>query len=422
MTLDLFSVSVMTAAVVLIVGVIYVSETLIRRDEVSGRHWSIAFLAGILTTVAYAVWAAGGGWIAVAAGNAAFVAATGFIWIGCRSYNGHRIGWAYVTVGIGMTIAFVAVAAAGPNGGDWAGVVWMYATLSVLASLGVWETGRGRLAQTRTTIALGVVLAVEAVYTAVRAIAFLMLGPDDPVFQAWFSTIPSSFVTIALVITAAIVTSILRAGRAGTRGYTNLVGADGADRILTEPQFRATITDVLERASEKGIGVGVIAMRIDDLPFIAKAFGNEVGRNVAVAARDAVRRTVEPLAVIGDDGATLLWVCDTAWDANEARRQASRLASAVFEALRTVPDSVVPVVGIGVAVTHDFGYDACTLIDAADAASTRSAKSGDISVLIAEPSQANPTGAIALVSPGSATPVVSGSTTPDTPTAAPAGS
>ena len=57
MTLDLYSVSVMTAAVVLIVGIIYISETLIRRDEVTGRHWSIAFLAGILTTIAYAIWA-----------------------------------------------------------------------------------------------------------------------------------------------------------------------------------------------------------------------------------------------------------------------------------------------------------------------------------------------------------------------------
>ena len=49
MTLDLYSVSVMTAAVVLIVGIIYISETLIRRDEVSGRHWSIAFLDTILS-------------------------------------------------------------------------------------------------------------------------------------------------------------------------------------------------------------------------------------------------------------------------------------------------------------------------------------------------------------------------------------
>lgn len=386
MTLDLFSVNVMTAAVVLIVGVIYVSETLIRRDEVSGRHWSGAFLAGILTTIAYVIWSAGGGWAAIAAGNAAFVAATGFIWIGCRSYNGNRTGWAYATVGAGMAIAFVAVAAAGPDGGDWAGVVWMYAVLTVLASLGVWETARGRLAQTRTTIALGVVLGVEAVYTAARAIAFLMLGPDDSTFEMWFASIPASFVTIALVITAAIVTSILRAGRAGMRGYTNLVAADGPDRILTEPQFRATVTDVLERAAEKGIGIGVIAMRIDDLPFIAKAFGNEVGRHVAVAARDAVRRTVEPLAIIGDDGATVLWVCDTAWDATEARRQATRLATAVFEALRAVPDAVVPVVGIGVAVAQDFGYSAGDLIHAADAASVRSAKTGDISVLIAEPS------------------------------------
>lgn len=395
MTLDLFSVSVMTAAVVVIVGVIYISETLIRRDEVSGRHWSIAFLAGILTTIAYAMWAAGAGWVAIAAGNAAFVAATGFIWIGCRSYNGNRTLWAYLTVGVGMAIAFVAVAAAGPDGGDWAGVVWMYAVLTVLASLGVWETARGRLARTRTTIALAVVLAVEAVYTAARAIVFLILGPDDPVFQTWFATIPASFVTIALVITAAIVTSILRAGRAGMRGYTNLVAADGTDRILTEPQFRATVTDVLERAAEKGIGIGLVAMRIDDLPFIAKAFGNEVGRQVAVAARDAVRRTVEPLAVIGDDGATLLWVCDTTWDAAEARRQASRLATAVFEALRNVPDAVVPVVGIGVAVTDDFGYQTSELIDAAEAASARSAKTGDISVLMAEPSRSRPPAAAA---------------------------
>lgn len=386
MTLDLFSVSVMTSAVVLIVGVIYISETLIRRDEVSGRHWSIAFLAGILTTVAYSVWAAGGGWISVAAGNAAFVAATGFIWIGCRSYNGHRTGWAYATVIGGMIISFVAVAAAGPDGGGWAGVVWMYGALTVLAVLGVWETTRGRLAKTRTTIALAVVLVVEAVYTASRAVAFLILGPEDEAFQSWFASVPASFVTIALVITAAIVTSILRAGRAGMRGYTNLVAADGTDRILTEPQFRATVADVLDRAAEKGIGIGVVAMRIDDLPFIAKAFGNEVGRQVAVAARDAVRRTVEPLAVIGDDGATVLWVCDTACDATEARRRASRLATAVFEALRTVPDAVVPVVGIGVAVTQDFGYDARVLIDAAGAASARSAKTGDISVLIAEPS------------------------------------
>lgn len=87
MTLDQFSVSVMTAAVVVIVGVIYISETLLRRDEVSSRYWSIAFLSGIGTTVAYVLWAAGAGWLAIAVGNALFVAATGFIWLGSRGFN-----------------------------------------------------------------------------------------------------------------------------------------------------------------------------------------------------------------------------------------------------------------------------------------------------------------------------------------------
>lgn len=308
--------------------------------------------------------------------------------------------WPYATVGVGMAIAFLSVAVAGPGGGDWAGAAWMYLVLTVLAALGCIETLRGRMSHTRTTVALALVLAVEAVYTAGRAVALVTVGYDSEFFQVWFGSVPASFVTIALVITAAIVTSVLRAGRTGVRAYTNMVTGESAGRILSGWQFRATVGDVLERAAEKPIGVGVIAIRIDDLPHIATAFGGDVAREVAVAAREAVRATSEPLAVIGDDGATVLRVCTTASDRAELRQQASRLAASVFDALRCLPDAVVPVVGIGVAGTDAFGYRADALIAAADAASARSARSGDISVLVADTMTSTSTSGIPTVPKG----------------------
>lgn len=385
MSLDLFSVSVMTAAVAIVAGVVYISETLIRRDEGSGQHWAVAFMSGIVTTVSYAAWAAGAGWVPVAVGNAFFVAATGFIWLGCRSYNGRQMVWSYAVVTGGMMVAFVAVAVEGPDGGDWAGVLWMYVVLTILASFGVAETLRGRMADTRTTVALALVLAIEAVYTAARIIVFVALGPESEVFRTWFDTIPASFVTITLVITAVVVTSILRAGRAGMRTYTYLRAHDGGDRILLWPQFRATVDDVLERAAEKRMSVGILALRIDDLPAIATAFGNDIGREIALATREAARGAVAPLAVIGEVGPTSIMICTTVTSAADARQQATELSTAVFDALRSLTDAVIPIVGIGVATTEVFGYVTEALVEAADEASRRSASSTDLAVLFAEP-------------------------------------
>ena len=57
MILDLdYSVLVMTALVVNVSGILFIVETLLRRDEGAGRIWALAFLAAMLTTLAYIVW------------------------------------------------------------------------------------------------------------------------------------------------------------------------------------------------------------------------------------------------------------------------------------------------------------------------------------------------------------------------------
>ena len=77
MTLDLPSVLIMTALVVNVSGVLFILETLLRRDEGAGRIWSIAFLAAMLTTLAYTIWSqSDGAWWAIAEMLAAYNSVT----------------------------------------------------------------------------------------------------------------------------------------------------------------------------------------------------------------------------------------------------------------------------------------------------------------------------------------------------------
>jgi hypothetical protein len=118
-TLDLMSVLVMTTLVVNVSGILFIVETLLRRDEGAGSVWALAFLAGMLTTLSYSLWAqTPDAWWAIAVGNAAFVASTGCMWLGCRRFNGRRMGWASAVVAVAVAVAGFTVALAGPGGGD----------------------------------------------------------------------------------------------------------------------------------------------------------------------------------------------------------------------------------------------------------------------------------------------------------------
>ena len=83
MVFDMFSISICTAVVVIVAGVQFVLDTVLRRDTGAGRIWSLAFIAAILTTLSYLAWAASGeAGVVIAIGNASFVVGTGSLWLG----------------------------------------------------------------------------------------------------------------------------------------------------------------------------------------------------------------------------------------------------------------------------------------------------------------------------------------------------
>ncbi|MBM3717245.1 MAG: hypothetical protein FJW64_16250, partial [Actinobacteria bacterium] len=146
MTLDLFSLQLMTSTVILIAACLYLLETLLRRDGAAGRLWSATFLAGVFSALCYLVWVLlPQPFVAVAIGNGAFVAATAFIWLGCVAFNGRSLRTPAIFAAAVVAAVIVAALAEGPDGGDWAGGVGLFLGNAVFAVLGALETRRGAI-------------------------------------------------------------------------------------------------------------------------------------------------------------------------------------------------------------------------------------------------------------------------------------
>jgi hypothetical protein len=164
--------------VLMVAGVVFVIETLLRRDEGAGRVWALAFLAGILTTVCYLVWGAyPETWWAVAAGNGSFVAGTGLLWLGARRFNGRPMRWPSIVVAIVSLAACGAVVVAGPEAGDWAGAVFMFLSIAALAVAGTIESVTGEMGANRNAVGLAFVLGLQALFYIARSIVFVAYGP-----------------------------------------------------------------------------------------------------------------------------------------------------------------------------------------------------------------------------------------------------
>ncbi|GAA1949657.1 hypothetical protein [Microbacterium deminutum] len=384
MTLDLTSVLVMTTLVVNVSGILFIAETLLRRDEGAGKVWALAFLSGMLTSLAYSVWAqTPTAWWAVAVGNAAFVSSAGCMWLGCRRFNGRRMLWPSVVVAGAVVAAGVAVVAAGPTGGDWAGALWMFLALVGFAGIGAAECLRGELRASRTAWVLALVLGLQSLFYISRTTAFITSGPDSALFQGPFGTVATSMLTVTLTIVAVVVTSVLRATRAPMRGVLVPPGrSDAADGIIDTETFADEMASLCERATWRSELVGVIAVRVEDLEQISTAFGSEVARTVADTWRMGVRHHAPSNALVADDGATGLLVGVVVDSPSHARRVAAAVYRGLFEDLGRVGGGVIPVVGVGVGLSDAAGYETTSLIRLARDAAARAATSVETSVLI----------------------------------------
>lgn len=385
MSLDLYTVSLLTALVVIVTSVVFIVGMLVRKDEGAGRVWGLAFLAALLTVVAYLVWATTpDAWWAVAIGNGAFVAGTGCMWLGCRRFNERAMTIPSAAVGAAILAATAGVLVEGPTGGDWAGALFLFGGIILFAALGAIECLRSEMGLDRNAWGLAFVLGLQSAFFIARTVAYLVEGPESEIFTVWFDTVPTSFLTITLSIVAVVVTSVLLSSRtrlAGPGVPGSLTLSD--DDVLPEMSFVHVLLDMSVRARRRGETVGVISLRIDDLPAIATAFGSEAAASVADAFRAVVRRFAPTSSFVGQDGPTGLLVGIQPDDPADARRIATRIRRGLFDDLSGVVGVVIPVVGVGVALSSSFGFEPSALMRAARGAARDAAVDTEATVVMA---------------------------------------
>jgi len=377
--LDVLTLQAAATLVIVASTVMYLLDTLMLKDGLPGRLWASAYLSGTFSATCYLAWLlVPDVYVAVAVGNGAFVAATGFIWLGCVAFNGGSVRRAALVLTTTVLVVVVAALAAGPEGGTWAGAVPFFLGNAIFAATGAIETRRGAIARRWSSSGLTAVLAVETVWFTARAVVFVSLGPDSELFRNAFDTRVSAILTISLLIAAVVVTSVLRANESALRGTseTRRLSVD-VNGVLFRESFEAALAIVCSRAEEAGEGVCVIGIRIDDLKRVAVAFGPDDAERLAREVRASVRRHSPTMALVGETDAAGLAVAFTTTPATDVRRAARVLHHRVVADLARLGAAVVPAVGVGMAVTADHGYHSVALTSQADEAAARAAATGE---------------------------------------------
>ncbi|ANJ26248.1 GGDEF domain-containing protein [Agromyces aureus] len=384
MTIDPFTIQLAVIIVTIVAGVMFILDTVLRRSDAAGRLWAVAFMAGILASFAYATWIVNPeAWWAVAVGNAAIVLSPALLWCGARAYNGRpALAWTGL---VAAAAAAVAVLVEGVDGGSWAGAVVMFALIALFAALGTWETLRAPMRVFWAARGLTVIFVVVTVYYATRAVAFVVLGPDDPWFRAALGTESAGFVLISLMIVA-VVSLVVLQGERVPRSSFRRAGAPSysVDAVLTEDSFREVATDWLERANYHDEQLVFMRIEVDELDALNTAFGRAAELQLLTEFTETVRRHGSPHSDIGHVGAGALVMVAAFARLESAADDAEAIQRGLREHRVEAAQGLRLSASIGIAGTDRFGYDFDRVMAAAAEAATSARANGGGFVAVAD--------------------------------------
>jgi diguanylate cyclase (GGDEF)-like protein len=367
--LDTFTILVMAGAVVAISGISFIVNTVLRHNELYGRLWSIAFVAGILETVSYLVWAASpSAWWSVPIGNGALVLALAFMWSGSRVYNQRARSYTWLS-GLVSLVVVGAGLVRGPDGGPWAGAAEMYIGVALFAALSLVETVRGALGRSGTARVLTIVFGIVTVYYAARAVVFLALGEEDPVFTDFFGTATTTFVAIVLVVAAAITLSVLQPANddVGTRRATT-PGLLAISGVTDVGDFAEQALDWLTRARRDREQLVLLELSIDNLESINTAFGRELGDQAIQLVGRTVCESAPTASLVGYLGSGNFILLTTTPPVGPTAGIAEAIQTALVVTPIDAAQGIRAISAFGIATTETHGYALADLLSAARSA------------------------------------------------------
>jgi diguanylate cyclase (GGDEF)-like protein len=356
MLIDTQTLLLASGAVVAVAGFSFIINTVLRGADDVGRTWSISFIAGILTTLSYAVWGASPeAWWAIAVGNGALVLSLGSLWSGSRQFNDRR-SWIWIPTVTSVVVA-AAVLVRGQQGGAWAGAVEMFLAVAAFAALAGVETVRGRLRRSLNARVLTVVFWGVSLYYVVRCAVIIVDTSEGLVFNRYLGTITTTFVTILFVILASISLSVLISNRR-LRGDGTLLGSGEPTipGVLTRTQFEQSASDWLGRARRDHDSLVLVYLDVANLQHMNTAFGRSYGdQAITTVGRVAVEHSPSA-ALVGHIRGKRFAILTTAPSVGSAGGVAERLHTALVESPIDPVEGIRAIATCGLGLTDVDGY------------------------------------------------------------------
>lgn len=275
--LDGTTLSLVNGLLVVVCGIAFLLETVIKRSDYAGRLWSMFFVALMLALFGYIVGSLEPqAWWGFPAGNGGFLLALGLLWSGARQANRRRPIWLLVFLaGAAVVIAGLLH---GPAAGYWSGAFELFLGAAVFTGLAAFEFSRGALGRLPSARMLSVVLVFMAVYYATRAVAFLVLGYQHPAFDAIYGATTSTLIEIGLTVVGAITLSSIQADRFRSSSADADFGTDVTiDGVLAKDPFRTMAESWLARSIRERTALVLMIVEIADLSEVNIAFGRAAG-------------------------------------------------------------------------------------------------------------------------------------------------
>ena len=386
MTFDGTTVATVSGLIVILCGLSFILNTTLRRNDLVGRIWSVAFVSGILMTLSYTIESmAVTAWWAVAVGNGAFVLAIALIWSGLRGANGRRpltaIPFVTSAVVAGAVLPF------GAHAGDWAAAPVMFVAVTAFAGLAAFETSRRQMRNSLNARILGVVFMIVSVYYLARAVLLLALGPRNPIFSDYFGSVPATLVDLSLVVIATAALSVIQVDRFGRTASAEreLGTATEAEGLIGNRQFQALSEVWLRRAVRDRTTLALILVKLANRDEISIAFGRGFSDS-AVRLMGRVCVSEAPVAaLVGRLQPHLFAVLLPMEEDSDPERVADRINMVALNTSIDDADRFRAATYIGITSTRAAGSRYDELLEAAQAMLEVAAESGVPGTVMAAP-------------------------------------
>ena len=366
MNLDTLTVLYASGLVVAAAGVSFVISTVVRRDDQVARLWGLGFIAGMLATIAYAVWGYSPDlWWSTGVANASLTFAIGAMWTGCRVYNDKRpLLWLVAVVSV---VVLLAVLLRGPDGGSWAGAAENYLAIAGFAFAAALTTLRGALRPRINARILTVVFFAVAGYYLGRTAVFLVYGEQSSQFLDFFGTVNTTLLNIAFLTLASISFSVLQSERTPDQRREKASDRAGVAGVAPPRLFEQQADDWLRRARRSDEPLTLVLLEVQNLDEMNNALGSDFGDRAIQTVGWVTRDNVPTASLVGRLAPRLFAVLTPTPPVGAPGSVAERVMTALAENPIDEIEGVRAIAAFGVANTVSAGYDYAALTGAADA-------------------------------------------------------